>query len=67
MNVSQYYAHIRGLGPFPAHECLRLAREAAADDVRAEERAPLAGPSLVSYEVQAGRPPLYLSFQIKCF
>lgn len=65
--VAQYYALARSFGPFPAWQCLRLAREQVELERLEEAARPRMAPSLVSYETQPGRDPLRLSFQIKCF
>ena len=38
MTTAQHYRHVRSLGAFPAVDCLRMARQAAALDHAAELR-----------------------------
>lgn len=69
MNVREYYKHNRSLGNFRAQDCLMLAREAAALDAAAAERANASrpGPSQVSWETLPDgsaparfNPPIYV-------
>ena len=71
MNAREYYAHIRALGPLPAHACLSLARLAAAADTAAAERKRAAHtsarPTMVFHEHQIGCDPIKLSHGVFCF
>lgn len=68
LTVSDYYRHIRALGAFPAADCLRMAREAAALDRAAEARRPRPGPTGVCWETMPdGSAPIRLSFTILVF
>jgi putative heme iron utilization protein len=67
MNTATYYKHIRGLGAFPAIGALALAREAAALDVAAAERAARnRGADLVSTVSEYGMQAR-LSFSVKVY
>lgn len=66
MTTKDYYQHIRSLGPFPATECFRLAKEATALDATAASRK-IPPPALVNVETVEGAASVTLSFSIKVY
>lgn len=70
LTVTDYYRHIRALGPFPAAECLRMAHEAVAldDAAQAKRDADRGGPRGVCWEsMPDGSDPVRLSFTVLAF
>jgi len=64
MDVKTYYRHARSIGPFPARDCLRMARDCAEMDKRAKTEQP----RIVSYEVLPdGSGMIRLSNSVKVF